>query len=653
MPDSKITGTVRPFVAASVVAIAFVAITIAIIQTDYQRQYERLNASYENLVVAHSSRLRGFIDTRIGLSSAMAELMGRKNVTAFQAFDALTAPFRLTFPEVQAINWVSPEKIIKWVTPLSGNEQALNLDLKKLDIPANTLRTVDQTGAAAATPTLKLAQGGFGFVVYQKVSSPVQHRGYINVVFRLERLLSGIVQEIGDAKFAISVMDGDTTLYSDPRIEANAAQVASSNLEVAGRSWAVALYRLDGQHLDQLHEINKTYLLMGLFGSVLVGILIYFLAKRRQDLASSARRFQRYATLNSDWFWETDSDLRFNFLSENFANVTGVDPGGLIGKTRRQVGAPGARPEALEKLLEKMEAHEPFYGFVHYRDHPTRGRVFLSISGEPVYEEGEFIGYQGIGKDITIDYNREIDLRTAKEHAERASMAKSEFLAHMSHELRTPLNAILGFSQMISNEVFGPIASAKYREYSHDIESAGRHLLSIVDDVLDLSKVEAGQIRAEIKPIEVKALVEEAVKISESRAKLSKPRIQTRFPESGSTILADGKLSRQVLINVLSNALKFSPPETDIQLSVSEYAHSEVTIAISDSGPGIAPEDLDLVLEPFGQARGNVELSHEGTGLGLPLSVQLMKAQNGRLEIQSEEGRGTTVTLTFQSDARM
>lgn len=650
MPDFKSSRNLWPLVASSVVASVFIALTIVILQVDHDRQHERLRVSHENLAVAHSARLRGFIDTRISLASSVGGLMASKNISDYRAFEALTAPFRLTFPEVQAINWVSPEKVIKWVTPLEGNEQALNLDINKLEAPASTIQMADRTGAPAATPTIELAQGGPGFVVYHKISSSGQPRGYVNVVFRIEKLLSEIVNEIGNAEFAISLLDEGTVLYRDPRIEARAALVTSSELEVAGRSWTVALHLLNGTH-QYLHETNRTYLLMGLFGSVLVGLLTYFLIRRGQDLAFSARRFERYATLSSDWLWETDSDLRINFLSENFHEVTGVDPRERIGKTRGEFGAPEAAPEALEVVLEKMEAHEPFYGFVNSRDHPTRGRIFVSISGEPVFEDGKFIGYQGIGRDISIEYKREIDLTNAKQNAEKANLAKSEFLAHMSHELRTPLNAVLGFSQVISGEVFGPVASSKYLECSRDIETAGRHLLSIVDDVLDLSKVEAGHSHADMMPVAAISLIEEAVKISESRERAGGAKIKFHVPEDEIEILADVKLARQVLINVLTNALKFSPSDTDVHVSVTEQGDAEVAITISDSGPGISPDDLELVLEPFGQVRGNVAVAHEGTGLGLPLSVQLMKLQNGRLEIESEKGHGTTVTITFQRAA--
>lgn len=252
----------------------------------------------------------------------------------------------------------------------------------------------------------------------------------------------------------------------------------------------------------------------------------------------------------------------------------------------------------------------------------------------------------GVNYDITHEVEIKQQLLAAKINADAANSAKSEFLAAMSHELRTPLNALSGFSEMMAGEAFGPLGHSKYVEYAEHMKASARHLASLVTNVLDLSKIEAGQLDIVSVPIDLSSVMEECTHLVAYRAsrQATDVEIEISGPE---TLYTDKRALRQMLINLLSNADKYTPGDGRIRLSAAPTEDGGAVIKISDTGVGIAKEDLTRVLEPFGQARAGVTVTHEGTGLGLSLSDKLMRLLGGSLTLESEPGVGTTVTLRF------
>jgi signal transduction histidine kinase len=236
------------------------------------------------------------------------------------------------------------------------------------------------------------------------------------------------------------------------------------------------------------------------------------------------------------------------------------------------------------------------------------------------------------------------ELQRLYRELEAASRHKSEFLANMSHELRTPLNAILGFSQVLREEMFGEV-NAKQKEYLDDIHSSGNHLLSLINDVLDLSKVEAGQIELEVAPFSLRDALERGVVIVRERASRDGVRLALATQEELDVVEGDERRIRQVIFNLLSNAVKFTPAGGSVDVSAAKV-NGEVRVAVADTGPGLAPDDHERIFGEFQQTETGIE-QREGTGLGLALSKRFVELHGGRIWVDSELGKGSTFVFTL------
>ncbi len=236
-------------------------------------------------------------------------------------------------------------------------------------------------------------------------------------------------------------------------------------------------------------------------------------------------------------------------------------------------------------------------------------------------------------------------LRTARIAAESASQAKSRFLAHMSHELRTPLNAILGFADVIRNNMFGEISPARYRDYVQYIHDSGSHLLDMINDVLDLSKIEAGKFELKPQALDAEAIAQAGSKLVAGMAKENGVRLMIDIDQQCPVLHGDLRAVKQIIINLLSNSVKFTPSGGYVTLQIQRVADAGCEIIITDTGIGMGPDDIAKAMDPFGQIDGTLARKHRGTGLGLPLVKNLAEMQGGSLTIDSAPSRGTRVTV--------
>ena len=252
--------------------------------------------------------------------------------------------------------------------------------------------------------------------------------------------------------------------------------------------------------------------------------------------------------------------------------------------------------------------------------------------------------------EITERTRVEQELRAAKDQAEVANRAKSEFLAMMSHELKTPLNAVIGFAEILCRENLGPIGNREYRGYAEDIRLSGNHLLSLINDILDLSKIEANRFELYEEAVDVADTLHSVLPLHQEKMAAERLEFESIFGEPRSGLRADQRALRQMLINLLSNAVKFTPEGGQITVAAGTDGDGRFVVSVSDTGIGISEEDQPKVLLPFNQVDSRLSRKYEGTGLGLPLTKRLMELHGGWLEIESALDRGTKVSLIFPPD---
>ena len=248
-------------------------------------------------------------------------------------------------------------------------------------------------------------------------------------------------------------------------------------------------------------------------------------------------------------------------------------------------------------------------------------------------------------RDITAWKRTEEELINAKQQAEKASTAKSEFLAKISHEIRTPLNAIIGFSEVMMDERFGPVGNDRYRQYLKDIHSSGGHLISLLNDLLDLSKIEAGKLELSFVSVNLNDLVQQCVAIMQQQANRERVIIRTSLPPSLPHIVADARSVRQIALNLLSNSIKFTGTGGQVIVATALNDDHEIVLRVRDTGPGMSEKELQTALEPFHQLATASRAG--GSGLGLPISKALAEANHARFRITSQVDSGTLAEVAF------
>ncbi|MDJ0611511.1 MAG: PAS domain-containing sensor histidine kinase [Kiloniellales bacterium] len=364
--------------------------------------------------------------------------------------------------------------------------------------------------------------------------------------------------------------------------------------------------------------------------------------------AEATGRLQDLTRLVSDWIWETDRDLVLTYASSRVTELLGFHPAEIIGRPLSELSVD---PGELTAVFGAGHPAPPFRA-LDLRLRSRDGGVHrFKVSGLPVFSGNrqKFVGYRGTAQDVTPLVAKEEALREAVQAAQSANRIKSEFLANTSHELRTPLNAIIGFTEIMHAGRFGPVGSARYRDYLGNVLESAQHLLSLINDILDVAKVEAGRVDLDEALVDPAALADQALRLVSDGAEKAGILLRENLT-APVQIYADARKLRQVLLNLLSNAIKFTPDGGEVELTGALTDRGEFIFRVVDNGIGIAEEGLEAVLTPFGQADSLQRHEAQGTGLGLPLSNALVKLHGGRLEIASVIGEGTEIAVFLPVD---
>ncbi len=343
-------------------------------------------------------------------------------------------------------------------------------------------------------------------------------------------------------------------------------------------------------------------------------------------------------------------DKESRFLTANAKTATQMGAGSpeeMIGKTDFDFHPPHVSAEFFASEQQLMESGQAMLEQEQHFRGPDGETLWLSTTKVPVIKGGQVVGLVGINRDVTERKQMEGGLLAAKEQAEIANRAKSEFLANMSHELRTPLNAIIGFSEIIARQTMGPIGNSQYCDYGRDICEAGRHLLDLINDILDLSKIESSVDELHEDEIDVEVTLRAVMRMLRERADQAGLELTADIQDGLPGLYADERKLKQILVNLLSNAIKFTESGGKVTIKVWCRHEGGYAFRVADTGIGITPQDVPKAMSLFGQIDGRLARKHEGTGLGLPLTKSLVERHGGSLELQSEVDVGTTVTVRF------
>lgn len=363
-------------------------------------------------------------------------------------------------------------------------------------------------------------------------------------------------------------------------------------------------------------------------------------------------RFRDLVESSSDWIWEVDRNGVYTYVSPKVYDLLGYKPEEIIGTSLFDLMPPeeASRSEAVFNAF--VETRMPFNNLENIHHHKSGKLVVLETNGVPIIEkDGTLAGYRGIDRDISERKQTEKALKQAKLEAEKANRAKSQFLANMSHELRTPLNAIIGFTQVLAGQL-QDVLKGKQFEYFNYIKESGNHLLEMVNDILDLSKIEAEKINLDIQPFDFLSMLKRAPSLISHLAGDKKIGVEVDISNDIGWFSGDETRLKQVLFNLLSNAIKFTEPNRKVGIEARQ-ADGKIEVVVWDEGEGIPETYLGKIFDPFEQVKKNDQTNTTGTGLGLSISKRLIELHGGTLSVVSQVGKGSRFAIQLPGTSNM
>jgi PAS domain S-box-containing protein len=390
-------------------------------------------------------------------------------------------------------------------------------------------------------------------------------------------------------------------------------------------------------------------------GLVIVAVLSGILAllsrvarNTRQRVTAGEASYRAFFDHAVEGIFRTTADGHYMAVNQALADIYGYASPTALMAALTDIGLQlYIEPRRREDFREQMQAHDVVTNFVSEIRHSSGRRLWISENARAVRDwSGALLCYEGTVEDVTEKFEQEQALRVALRQAETANRVKAAFLAAMSHELKTPLNAVLGFSEIIRDEMLGPVGQPVYRDYANDIHKSGARLLAVINDVLDVTRLQSGSLILDERPDGPQEIVEMAVALAR-KATGDGRAIALVLPPDPPLLHADSRRVAQALGNLLANALKFTPVEGEVRLALTLEENGGVRFSVEDTGIGMAAETIAAALEPFRQVDGSLARKFEGAGLGLSIAKALAELHGGRLLIASAVGEGTCVSLSL------
>ena len=452
-------------------------------------------------------------------------------------------------------------------------------------------------------------------------------------------LVSGIGELPPEADIVI------TTALSRARTAIEKAE----NLHSQSNSNAVTLL---GTQADRIKVFRDAMLLVLLSLAALAAVLIYYIYNRRSSvvaLEQSELKHRRIFENATEGIFQARPDGTFINANPAMAFILGYGSSDeLVKEVSSFITEIYSEVAIAEKHLMLVSKGQYLIDEIHQWRRKDGTVTWAALNAHGVFDDnGRMLYLEGTLTDMNERVKAEVNLRKAKDMAELANRAKSEFLANMSHELRTPLNAIIGFSELLMSEAFGSLGHPNYKDYSGDIHGAGKHLLEVINDVLDVAKIEAGQLRLSEMKIDLSTMVRSCFRMLSVRAQEAGVKLVSEMPDCMPVFLGDETRIKQIIVNLTSNAVKFTNNGGMVTVTIELGKDNGIVLRVADTGIGIAAEDIARVLDRFGQVQTTYARNNEGTGLGLTLVQMLVETHGGRFTLESEVGTGTVCTIFF------
>lgn len=479
--------------------------------------------------------------------------------------------------------------------------------------------------------------------------------GYFTAFFRNVNLPQGasfsLLEKSGDVLIRVPLAEGAST---SPGHKSQARIVEGQGFRISSshpfeRYPLTVRIELPTDHIfARSRNLGQSYtafiLVLTLMSALVVG-LIRTLSKRLE--AESRIRILSLAVENSPMsVIITDANGRIEYVNPFFTSLTGFTQAEAIGQNPSFLKSGHLSEEGYARMWKAITSGQVWHGEFHNQRKDGSSYWELAAIAPIRDESGRISHFVAVKEDITLRKEAETNLLRAKEMAEEANRAKSSFLANMSHELRTPLNAVIGFADMLTSGIYGPL-NERQQEALQDIHKGGAHLLDIINDVLDMSRIEAGRYEITEQDIDLGDVIQDAMKMTAPRAAKNSIQLSCNLPKDLPRVWGDQRAVRQIVINLLSNAVKFTPSQGRVDIKADTDTQGGLWVSIADTGPGISQDDLDRLFQPFQQGEQWLTRQHEGTGLGLAISKRLMEMHGGTIRLESTLGQGTTVWLRF------